>query len=255
MNTDRQTVHGWSRFFRRRLTASATGGLLLALAVGCQSDGRDAETNPSPGSSQGEFEDDLSASSMSATPYDTLRDWVSYSDVAAIVTVTDEEVQRSDDDVPGTTLEGRVLTVRVDEILWHHPESPQLPDQFSFIGAPWIVRDGEKTRLTEEGAAWPEVGGRYMIPFTYYSSSGAWAALYDSTVFAMDDQNRIDIAQSDLIAARDLRGQSAEAISRTLGQTPPDPIAERYRDLDPDSQYEAVVQAAGPVTTPPRTVD
>lgn len=107
--------------------ASALGGLMIA-ASACAS-----ENHTEPPSSEPSFSnlpvsrDVVIGDGRDRTASRTVSDWVTYADHVLVVTVVDEtrhepsriEIER------GEGLIGRSVTLRVDEVLWSAPDSPQ----------------------------------------------------------------------------------------------------------------------------------
>ncbi len=233
--------------------------VVATAVISCAESPDESRTNPQetarvPDSEP--FWDGQSPGALSATPYDSLEDWVSYADAVVVVEVVEEAVQpTSPTELPGVYPVGRELTVSILRTIWRHNEEERPPTSFTYVGSVWMVRDGEQYRVSEDGATWPEVGRRYLAPINYDRSEDQWNPLFFSTVFTIAADDTFAAEASTLPAAHALDSKTMEEVEAVIRRTRPDPLAEEFRQLAPVEQFEAVSEARSPTTASLETTD
>lgn len=220
---------------------------LVAILAAC-ADGRGAEGSPD---AQG-YESDGGSARL---PFDRLIDWVSYGDAAVMITVVKaEEVAASPAEVErGEGLIGRRLTVRVNDVLWRHPDASTAPKSFAFDGFPWLLREGERIRTATPQNGWLTVGEQYLAIVTRYKPEG-WGPINPQTVFHLNNGRMPPADEGSLPFAKELAGKSPLEIGQVLSRTVPDPAAEANRALDPDARWRAVSDEEADSTVTPTTL-
>jgi hypothetical protein len=112
---------------------------------------------------------EISASTFSA---ETLRDLRSYSDALAIVRGIREAIPPEPDGPEGWAgFIGRVVTVRVERVLWRRPKAPQPPRNFRFTDWGWFGSLEERVPARVCGRTRMEIGRRYLAPLARLRSA------------------------------------------------------------------------------------
>lgn len=217
------------------------GAILLMLAgQSCSSNDNSPQTDGQPR---------LVDAGGARLPFETVTDWVSYGDAALVVTVTGEsQIQASPAETErGEGLVGRQVKVSVDSIVWQHAATNAPPSAFDFIGWGWTLHDGETTPM---GAPRPEVGSQYLIMATEYADDG-WGPINPATVLPLANGKVQNDSEETFEAIDAVVGLDVNAVAALLAGTPPEPIAEANRNLDPDARVRAVHGSpdSSPVTT------
>ena len=88
---------------------------------------------------------------------------VSYGEFAAYFTVVAEQVLDGAEEAEqaGEGYIGRSVTVSLDNVVWSAGRI-DVPEQLTFVGTGWIVRDGARTKGISEHGLWLTPGERYF---------------------------------------------------------------------------------------------
>jgi len=154
-----------------------------------------------------------SGAGSSLFPAETIKDWKSYADHLAIVTIV--SVRRPDRGLP-------VSTLRVDRVLW------------SAAAAPGLARRLKMRRLSGD-----EVGESFLSPMLFVEFAGEWWPLDGCAPVRVDEDGRV---AEDGRGGPLLAGQTAIEVADRLRRARPDPVAYRYRHLRPAERVEAVAR-------------
>jgi hypothetical protein len=152
---------------------------------------------------------------------ENLHDLRSFSDAMAIVTAVREKGPPSPSGPEGWAgLIGRVVTVRVEEVLWRRPNAPAPPRTFRFSDWGWTGTLERKVPIRVCGVTRMELGTRYLAPIsrlhgTWYPFEEARLKLDGDTVVGGVDGGEPNHAHHALI------GRPVESAVRMVAQTPP----------------------------------
>lgn len=161
----------------RRLIQAKFGALALtffALAacgdVSVSETGDAASTNAPSAASSAESAAETTAVREAGTPIvpaESLDDIARWGSSMLAVSVIGEEVRNTSSAGPGEVELGRDLTVRVERIIWQHPQavtSVSVGDQLSIYTFPGFVEvDGQRSPAVPEGATRMDVGEEYVV--------------------------------------------------------------------------------------------
>lgn len=177
-------------------------------------------------------------------PASSESDWVSYPSELAVVTVTAERELPPEGVLAemGYGYLGRVVSMRVDSVLWREQRERAVPPEFEIITWGWIIgQNGERREAMPAAAPRLEVGSRYAIPLTYaYDRIGP---LSDHSVAPLDENDVIRLVpgqKDDVLQKYDQK--SVSALQSAIRAAAPDPRAERRRDLPPAQRARVVIQ-------------
>lgn len=96
---------------------------------------------------------------------DTLHDLRSYSDAMAVVRAVDEEIPPPPSGPEGWAgMIGRVVTVRVERVLWRRPKAPAPPSSFRFSDWGWFGTLENRVPARVCDITRMEIGTRYLAP-------------------------------------------------------------------------------------------
>lgn len=196
------------------------------------------------------------ATELEVLPSATLTDWVTYVDrvvSATVIDITRMEATQEEYEA-GEGLEGRVVTLRLDDTLWESERAHDLDETFTVPSGAWLFgEDREERRLTFPGVVQLERDHSYLLPMFYDESfDPAWQGISSSAVFPFDDgvvgqgetildHDRKPIAPEQLTeAGRTLWGLDRDAVAELLAAAEPHPAAAEYADLPPVERYGAV---------------
>lgn len=129
-------------------------------------------------------------------PNETPKDWVTYADDVAVVTVTGQK----DVDIGDATSVGRRVTLRVEKVLWsgEHADA-ELPKTFTQLVLGWKLRDGDvndRQKIGTSGTPRLEVGHTYISAYVWESARCAegdgkipagWRGLGTQSTLPYDD--------------------------------------------------------------------
>jgi len=177
-----------------------------------------------------------------------------YADHLAIVTVTDEkELPPSDgDQAIGEGYRPRLLTFRIDKVVWSRPGAPTAPTSFLQTPDGWVVHGDTEVPLRMEGEPDLKVDASYLSPIVYdpeTDQSEKWSlyslnTIETVTAGVVTDAPTLDesssapqateAADTDF-ATSELVGASLDQVGAIMKGTSPDPAANE--DLPPVSRY------------------
>lgn len=165
--------------------------------------------------------DDCSPIDESTFTAETLHDLRSFSDAMAIVVAVDEEIPPPPSGPEGWAgLIGRVVTVRVEEVLWRRPNAPAPRRSFRFNDWGWWGTLEKKVPIRACGITRMELGQRYLAPIarlhgTWYPFDEARLRLYGDLVVGGVDGGSPNHAHNAL------SGRPVESAVRMVAQTKP----------------------------------
>lgn len=139
----------------------------LVVIASCAACGQ-AETEPrSDADSPGDAATTLTSLS-DRLPSTTPRDWVTYADQVAVVTVSSEtRMPAPETDDRGEGDIDRTVRLSVDKVVWRAPDSRPLPDEFTYAALGWHRHSGESASepsvLVADDRPRLEVGHRYVM--------------------------------------------------------------------------------------------
>jgi hypothetical protein len=180
-------------------------------------------------------------------PSETLTDWASYADQLSVVTVVDERELAPPSEVVerGEGYVGRVVTLRIEQTLWHRRGGPTARGDVSTTVQGWVLQDGERRPFAVAGGPRLEVGGRYLAPLVHVQ--GEWVPLGIGATLPLDG----DVATTSGVAGHPsaigeaMRGKAVTDVAELLAATPADPVAAKYAHLEPDERLKAVQREKG----------
>lgn len=182
---------------------------------------------------------------MPALPNNTVSDLVSYADAVVVATVVNERDGASDvDPGDGSRYTSRVLTFRVDNRVWSAEGAPQPGANFELNTFGWNQRNGgEKKPSLRSDVIWYEKGRQYVVPLSRYEDGSLAIPSVDSIVpmstSAVFGSGKSWTASTPGLAA--LAGKAPNELTTVLASAQPDPIAAKYRDLNPSTRYRKVL--------------
>jgi hypothetical protein len=173
---------------------------------------------------------------IEAFPAATLRDWVSYADHVSLFTVLGERQQPQGEHelTYQEGLVGRLVTVRIDNVLWRSNAAPDVPREYSVVTDGWALNDGDLSPMGTEGGPRLEVGEQYLAPWIHDTGAG-WGVLSVTAVFPVDDYGRAQRHEwaPPSLAGNALVGVLPYRVSWALSTTDPDPAVAEYTHLEP----------------------
>jgi hypothetical protein len=152
---------------------------------------------------------------------DNLHDLRSFSDAMAIVTAVDEEIPPPPSGPEGWAgVIGRVVTVRVEEVLWRRPNAPAPRRTFRFHDWGWFGELDNRVPARVCDITRMEIGTRYLAPIarlhgTWYPFEEVRLALLGDLVVGGVDGGEPNHAHHALI------GRSVESAVRMVARTKP----------------------------------
>jgi hypothetical protein len=195
------------------------------------------------------------AQSDQLLPSESLADWSSFADHLALVTITSErKLQPSADEVAAN--EGyipRVITLRIDSIMWSRPQAPAAPAAFEIDLDGWSFHGTVLTPLRLEGEPMMTVGKQYVMPIVHLQPSkqvqvAGWSPLSPDSIIPLGAGvlGRGDVVPGNQPTAGTPRGQfdgkSAGDLSAALRGTAPYPAAAGAMNLPPDERAQLVTR-------------
>lgn len=218
-------------------------GFLMPLTLG--------SCGTSSSSSESSVETDertATVNALEAVPSWSLEDWVSYSDVAWVVSIVDEEqgILSDDTEERGEGYVAREVTAEVEDVLWKYDESLRSPESVTFPTAGWVMDEGTLIPAQFEGGVRLEVGGRYVIAMID-RSNGVFVPLGSGAVVQVRNDvvattaHEADGRGSSMAA--ELDGLSLDTVAERIAGTAPNPTAEANRDLPPEERVQAAAEA------------
>jgi len=174
-------------------------------------------------------------------PYETASDVVSYADHVAIVTaVSQREAPRNEQPEVGAPSDSvsRLVTFRVDDVLWSRAGAPAAPTKFTALWWGWLAKGHQ--RFVMDGTPWVFIGGHYVVPIAYDGKE--FSLIQPYAVFRFD-RGTVTLEEQHTALAQSLDGASRTNAARVFATAVPDPLAVRYADLPPRDRLNAVIAA------------
>jgi hypothetical protein len=179
-------------------------------------------------------------------PFESLGDWVSYSDSVVVATVTGEAPADPTDEL-GAMGWPNFQSIVIDERVWQHSSAPAPPDSIEFTGGLLAVQPGRRPSLSLVLAS---VGGQYLVALGRYDDGG-WMPVAPMLEL-VDGRVDPDIAGTYPFADA-LAGLEVAEIEPILRDVAPHPVAEASRPADPADRFAATIDESSPATTGPPT--
>jgi hypothetical protein len=189
-------------------------------------------------------------------PSETATDWVTYSDHLVVATMTGERklAASAEEQRAGEGFIPRVVTLRVDEVLWSRPGARTAPKTVDMDLDGWRFKGDKLTPVRLEGEPMLTAGSQYVLPLTYLDVTktvtvAGWSALSMNSILPYKDGV---IGKGDIVAGyagptepstavRDSAWQKPlTSLVSTLRSAQPDPNAAEAMTLPPDQRYQAV---------------
>jgi hypothetical protein len=230
---------------RLKIIAGSIAVVAVSMTLNALISNRDASHPPSPKL--------IIAQSDQLLPSEALADWSSFADHLALVTVTSErKLSPSADEVAAN--EGyipRVITLRIDSVLWSRQQAPTAPAGFDVDLDGWSFHGSTLTPLRLEGEPMMPVGKQYVMPIVYLRPSrrvqlAGWSPLSPDSIIPYEAGvlGRGDVVPNRQTTTRTPRaefdGKSAGDLSAAVGRTPPYPAVARAMSLPPDERAQLV---------------
>ena len=174
-------------------------------------------------------------------PYQTASDVVSYADHVAIVTaVSQREAPRNEQPEVGAPSDSvaRLVTFRVDDVLWSRAGAPAAPKKFTALWWGWLAKGHQQ--FVMDGTPWVFIGGHYVVPIAYDGKE--FSLIQPYAVFRFD-RGTVTLEEQHTALAQSLDGASRTKAARVFATAAPDPLAVRYADLPPRDRLNAVIAA------------
>jgi len=136
-------------------------------------------------------------------PSQTAEDWATYADYVVVVSAIKETQlePRASEVERGEGLVGRLVNLRVDQIVWSNPSTAVSPPKsFAWQGSGWLFHDGHPDQLTRfaiEDRPRVEVGHSYIIAIIWQPAkcslgdspeAAQWVGLGEGSTIPYDDQ-------------------------------------------------------------------
>jgi hypothetical protein len=192
------------------------------------------------------------AQSDQLLPSESLVDWRSFSDHLALVTVTGErrlrptaeELAANEGYIP------RVITFRIDSVLWSRPQAPAAPDAFDIDLDGWSFHGSTLTPLRLEGEPMMTVGSQYVMPIVHLEQDATvlvpgWSPLAPDAIipYQAGVLGRGDVVPGGPAAGTpraQFDGRPAGALGNALEHTAPYPALAGSMGLPPDERARLV---------------
>lgn len=198
----------------------------------------------------------ITGDAQEALPRATLQDWVTYGDKLVVVKTTGETADplTEEERLRGEGFSARKVTYEIQTTTWARSGSNQsLPIKIEAANGGWIVRGDKRTEVQFSGQAKAEIGASYLALLTYSDITAAvdpktrkvtagegraWTVidllpLSGGKVTSAGDEKQFPVRA-------DLASLTPEESGARLGITDPDPVAEKYMNLDPVVRYQNV---------------
>jgi hypothetical protein len=215
------------------------GGLLVVLA-GLLLVGASLSSSDSGGS--GATRDracaEVDESSFTA---ESLHDLRSFSDAMAVVKAVGEEVPPAPEGPEGWAgFIGRVVTVRVERVLWRRPKAPEPPRSFRFSDWGWFGTLENRKPARVCGVTRMELGRRYLAPVARLRN-GTWYP-FDEVRLRIDGRRVVGGVDGGepTNAHNALAGRSIRGAVRMVARTHPYRAGVRHPRLDPARRWQLV---------------
>ena len=195
-----------------------------------------------------------------ALPWMTLTDWVSYSDAVVAVEVIGEKATSltAEEAAAGAGLKIRLVSARVQSILWKSPNAHAVPVTLTIPHGGWSVSNNRaEQRLYLEDAPDLQIGHTYLMPLTYSPKGDVpWQALAPEDILPMDG-GTVGSGESILNSAgkpidwltdrTEVRGKlwhkSSKQVTAALAATPVDQYAGSHQSLPAVERFHAGLAA------------
>ncbi len=184
-----------------------------------------------------------------SVPSESISDWKSYGDLTVLGRVTSEQSEPDSADVKRTH-EGLVLrtvTVDVRKVLWV-ARGATAPKALQLRTLGWVVKAGKRVPTVSRGGARLDVGHNYVLTAARFAD-GNWSELGPSAVIPADGDKVGSGAWLGKLPGEPVAPDVQKMIDRSVADTQStivnahsDPIADKYRALDPAARYQKVVQ-------------
>jgi hypothetical protein len=172
-------------------------------------------------------------------PYETASDVVSYADHVAIVTAVSQREAppgaQPDVGAPRDTI-SRLVTFRVDDVLWSRAGARAAPTKFTALWWGWLAKGHQQ--FVMDGTPWVFIGGHYVVPIAY--DGQAFSVIQPYAVFRFD-RGAVTLEEQNTALARALSSASREEISKVFATAVRDSTAARYAGLQPRDRLNAVI--------------
>lgn len=210
-------------------TATATALMSICLIAGACGTSTESTTGSSTSAPAASASDALppisgsvAVSDERATPLDGLTDWLSWSDVAVVATITGDGLapeQPTDEPGPeGSKTLLRDVHATVDEVVWTFPDDePPLAvgEKFTVTEPTWMLVNGQRKVLRFPNTEHLEVGSTYVL-FLTSSDNFPWQTIApESHVKIVDDQ-----VTSKLAGAKAVTGDRTTTLAAQFKATP-----------------------------------
>src|SRR3954452_1191701 len=192
------------------------------------------------------------AQSDQLLPSTSLTDWSSFADHLATVTVTAErKLSPSPDEVAaGEGYIPRVITLRVDSLLWSRTKAPAAPASFDIDLDGWMFHGSTLTPTRLEGEPMMTVGKQYVMPIVYLQASPnvqvpGWSPLAPDSIIpvASGVLGQGDVTPGGPVVGTpraQFDGNSAAALTSALKNTAPYAAVANQMNLPPDERAQLV---------------
>jgi hypothetical protein len=195
------------------------------------------------------------AQSDQLLPSQTLTDVVTYSDHVVQATVVNEtQLPMSAEEIAaGEGMAPRVITLRIDSVLWSRAGAPAAPAAFRTDLDGWSVKQGHKTPMRLEGEPMMVVGKQYVLPIVYLSKTArvsvpGWSVLSPDSIFPVQNgvlgkgdtipgEVSASKRQSDRLRGPFFGGTVANFVAAVRAARP-DPAAAGAMNLPPDVRLQ-----------------
>jgi hypothetical protein len=177
-------------------------------------------------------------------PYETASDVVSYADHVAIVTAVSQREERPSEQpevgAPSDTI-SRLVTFRVDDVLWSRAGAPTAPTKFTALWWGWLAKGHRQ--FVVDGTPWVFIGGHYVVPIAYDGKE--FSLIQPYAVFRFE-RGAVTLEEQHTALARSLDGASPSTAAKVFETAVPDPLAARYADLLPRDRLNSVIAGRKP---------
>lgn len=191
-------------------------------------------------------------------PSDYPEDWTSHAEhVVTVTAMREDKVEPLDEELErGEGIIGRVVNLRVEEVLWSQDGAPRVPETVQWDALGWSFSDGDLSDpvpMVASGTPRVEVGHKYVIALNFEDDrcddpeAGTWTGLGSGGVLPADE-GVLGVGESEGVI-RD--GRRAKTTARTPNERSTDaqrPIAESMVGQDA-SQLIHLLETADPDQT------
>lgn len=225
--------------------------LCLLLGLGCSSPNGEVGKGEAPPRATGV--DTVAAVADALIPSSSFQDWVTFADAVVVVDAFAEDEMEPAKEVEevGEGMIGRVVTVRLVEVLWTRSGAYRPPEQFAFKTAGWAFNAEGRRPMSFDGGARIEVGQRYLMPLVDYDAAiwtlpddTGWGPLDWGWAYRfVDGTVRVEERQRTQELASELDGRTGPEVAHTLTETKPLPEEERIAFLQAVAREMGVAPA------------